>query len=262
MSSLATTTVPVTFDDVMKLITESNKAFQEEMRQYRIEADKQAEKRAAEADKRAAESKIEAEKRAAEADKRAAESKIEAENRAAEADKRAAESKIEAEKRAAEADKRAAESAKEMKALRTELGKLGNRLGDFVQEMVHPAAVRLFQERGLPVHRVISNMRYLNDDRQSILEVDLFVINGTVGILIECKSHASIDDVNEHLERLEKFRIYFSEYKDITLHAAIAAMVMPEEVARYAYKKGMFVMAQNGESIDIKNDGKFNPKIW
>jgi hypothetical protein len=237
MSSLATTTVPVTFDDVMKLITESNKAFQEEMRQYRIEADKQAEKRAAEADKRAAESKIEAEKRAAEADKRAAESKI-------------------------EADKRAAESAKEMKALRTELGKLGNRLGDFVQEMVHPAAVRLFQERGLPVHRVISNMRYLNDDRQSILEVDLFVINGTVGILIECKSHASIDDVNEHLERLEKFRIYFSEYKDITLHAAIAAMVMPEEVARYAYKKGMFVMAQNGESIDIKNDGKFNPKIW
>ena len=149
-----------------------------------------------------------------------------------------------------------------MKALRTELGKLGNRLGDFVQEMVHPAAVRLFQERGLPVHRVISNMRYLNDDRQSILEVDLFVINGTVGILIECKSHASIDDVNEHLERLEKFRIYFSEYKDITLHAAIAAMVMPEEVARYAYKKGMFVMAQNGESIDIKNDGKFNPKIW
>jgi hypothetical protein len=237
MSSLATTTVPVTFDDVMKLITESNKAFQEEMRQYRIEADKQAEKRAAEVDKRTAESKIEAEKRAAEADKRAAESKI-------------------------EADKRAAESAKEMKALRTELGKLGNRLGDFVQEMVHPAAVRLFQERGLPVHRVISNMRYLNDDRQSILEVDLFVINGTVGILIECKSHASIDDVNEHLERLEKFRIYFSEYKDITLHAAIAAMVMPEEVARYAYKKGMFVMAQNGESIDIKNDGKFNPKIW
>ena len=171
------------------------------------------------------------------------------------AEARATEAKIEAEKRAAEVDK-------EMKALRTELGKLGNRLGDFVQEMVRPAAVRLFQERGLPVHRILPNMQYRNDAGQSELEVDLFVINGTVGILIECKSHASIDDVKEHLKRIDKFRRYFAEFKDIKLHAAIAAMVMPDEVARYAYKKGMFVMAQNGESIDIKNDGKFTPKEW
>jgi hypothetical protein len=171
------------------------------------------------------------------------------------AEARATEAKIEAEKRTAEVDK-------EMKALRTELGKLGNRLGDFVQEMVRPAAVRLFQERGLPVHRILPNMQYRNDAGQSELEVDLFVINGTVGILIECKSHASIDDVKEHLKRIDKFRRYFAEFKDIKLHAAIAAMVMPDEVARYAYKKGMFVMAQNGESIDIKNDGKFTPKEW
>ena len=174
---------------------------------------------------------------------------------------RAAEEKRAAEARAAE-EKRAAKSEKEMKALRTELGKLGNRLGDFVQEMVRPAAVRLFQERGLPVHRILPNMQYRSDDGQSTLEVDLFVINGTVGILIECKSHASIDDVNEHLERLVKFRHYFAEFKDIKLHAAIAAMVMPEEVARYAYKKGLFVMAQNGDAILIKNDEQFTPKEW
>ena len=70
-----------------------------------------------------------------------------------------------------EYDKCAAESEKEMKALRTELAKLGNRLGDFVQEMVHPAAVRLFQERGLPVHRILPNMQYRSDDGQSTLEV-------------------------------------------------------------------------------------------
>jgi len=112
------------------------------------------------------------------------------------------------------------------------------------------------------VHRILPNMQYRSDDGQSTLEVDLFVINGTVGILIECKSHASIDDVNEHLERLVKFRHYFAEFKDIKLHAAIAAMVMPEEVARYAYKKGLFVMAQNGDAILIKNDEQFTPKEW
>lgn len=218
MSTL-TNSQPVTFDDVMRFFAESRATFQEEMRLWREESERAAERRSAEMK--------------------------EAET-----------------KRIAEMKEAEAKSEREMQALRTELGKLGNRLGDFVQEMVKPAAVRLFQQRGLPVHRVMSNMKYLNDDRQSILEVDLFVINGTVGILIECKSNASIDDVNEHLERLEKFRVYFSEYHAITLHAAIAAMVMPDEVARYAYKKGMFVMVQNGDSIDIKNDDKFMPKTW
>lgn len=151
---------------------------------------------------------------------------------------------------------------KEMKALRTELGKLGNRLGDFVQEMVRPAAVKLFQSRGLPVHQLIANMSYRDDNGQIMIETDLFVINGTVGVLVECKSHASIEDVNEHLERMEKFKQYFVQYQSIRLHGAIAAMVMPDEVARYAYRKGLFVMVQNGEMVDIRNDDKFDPKVW
>lgn len=155
-----------------------------------------------------------------------------------------------------------AKSDKEMKALRTELGKLGNRLGDFVQEMVRPAAVKLFQSRGLPVHQLIANMSYRDDNGQIMIETDLFVINGTVGVLVECKSHASIEDVNEHLERMEKFKQYFVQYQSIRLHGAIAAMVMPDEVARYAYRKGLFVMVQNGEMVDIRNDDKFDPKVW
>ena len=155
-----------------------------------------------------------------------------------------------------------AKSDKEMKALRTELGKLGNRLGDFVQEMVRPAAVKLFQNRGLPVHQLIANMSYRDDNGQIMIETDLFVINGTVGVLVECKSHASIEDVNEHLERMEKFKQYFVQYQSIRLHGAIAAMVMPDEVARYAYRKGLFVMVQNGEMVDIRNDDKFDPKVW
>ncbi len=246
MSELTTPqSQPVTFDDILRLFAQ----WREENR--------------LEAERRDAEAKIAEEKRLAEAkiaeEKRLAEAKIAEE-------KRLAEAKIAEEKRLAEAkiaeEKRLAEAKKEMQALRSELGKLGNRLGDFVQEMVKPAAVRLFQERGLPVHRILPNMQYRSDDGQSTLEVDLFVINGTVGILIECKSHASIDDVNEHLERLVKFRQVFYEFKDIKLHAAIAAMVMPDEVARYAYKKGLFVMAQNGDSILIKNDDKFKPQEW
>jgi hypothetical protein len=33
-------------------------------------------------------------------------------------------------------------------------------------------------------------------------------------------------------------------------------------VARYAYRKGLFVLAQSGDSIVIRNDARFVPAIW
>ncbi len=43
---------------------------------------------------------------------------------------------------------------------------------------------------------------------------------------------------------------------------AVAAMVIPRDVARYAYRKGLFVMAQSGDVMTILNDEKFEPKIF
>lgn len=60
------------------------------------------------------------------------------------------------------------ESAEEfdrrLKELSKQLVGHANRLGEFVQEMVRPAAVRLFQERGLPVHQVLPNMEGVSGD--------------------------------------------------------------------------------------------------
>ena len=42
----------------------------------------------------------------------------------------------------------------------------------------------------------------------------------------------------------------------------VAAMVMPDEVGRYAYRKGLFVMAQSGDTVLIRNDDKFQPREW
>jgi hypothetical protein len=39
-------------------------------------------------------------------------------------------------------------------------------------------------------------------------------------------------------------------------------MVVPDEVARYAYRKGLFVLAQSGDSLMILNDVQFRPQAW
>jgi len=143
-----------------------------------------------------------------------------------------------------------------------DLGRLGNRLGEFVEEMVEPAVVALFQARGLKVHRTMQDLTCRDDDGRLLAQVDLAVIDSDTLIAVECKSHLSVDDVNEHLERLAHFKTYWPEYGGYKLLGAVAAMVVPEEVAAYAYRKGLFVLAPSGETMRLLNDEAFQPKAW
>ncbi len=42
----------------------------------------------------------------------------------------------------------------------------------------------------------------------------------------------------------------------------MAGIVIDEAADKYAYRKGLFVIAQAGENIKILNDEKFKPKEW
>ncbi|PIE69322.1 MAG: DUF3782 domain-containing protein [Deltaproteobacteria bacterium] len=159
-----------------------------------------------------------------------------------------------------ETDRRFKETDKKIQETSRQIGKLGNRLGQFVEEMVRPSAVALFRERGIDVHATARNMAW--SDGTSGIEIDLVVQNGSEVVLIECKSELSVEDVNEHLKRMEKFKKYFPAYKDNKVMGAVAAMVIPEGVDRYAYQKGLFVLAQNGDFMKILNDKQFNAKIY
>jgi hypothetical protein len=149
---------------------------------------------------------------------------------------------------------------KKIKQVTESIGRLGNRLGDFVEEMVRPAAVRLFQERGINVHEVHQNVSSFRNGEG--IEIDLLVVNDTDVIAIECKSSLSIDDVNEHLKRLEKLKRLLPAYANKQVMGAVTGMVIPDNVAHYAYRQGLFVIAQTGGHLAIRNDAQFQAAIW
>ena len=146
------------------------------------------------------------------------------------------------------------------KEVNLQLGKLGNRLGDFIEEAVRPSAVRLFRERGIDVHEVHQKIDAQRGNEG--VEVDLLVVNDTDVIAIECKSNLSVDDVKDHLERLSKIKRMLPTYADKRIMGAVAAMVIPDAVALYAYRHGLFVIGQNGEQLHIRNKEGFNPAVW
>ena len=149
-----------------------------------------------------------------------------------------------------------------MAQLSKQLGQQGNRLGEFVQEMVKPAVVRLFQAWNLPVHQVSANVVAYDDSMQFVMEIDLLVVNNDLLVAVECKSHLSNEDVNEHLRRLALFKQCFPQYQGYRVLGAVAGMVVPDEVGRHAYKKGLFVLAQSGDAVEIRNGDRFTPKEW
>lgn len=90
----------------------------------------------------------------------------------------------------------------------------------------------------------------------------LLVVNQTEAVVIEVKSKLTQADVDDHLERLSRFKQLMPRYRDVRALGAVAGMAVPEEVARYAYRRGLFVLAQSGDSVVILNDDQFQPQAW
>jgi hypothetical protein len=241
---------PVTLEDIFQIFQRS----QEE-----------ADRRFAEADRRAAEAKAEAK---AEADRRAVEAQAEADRRAAEWDRQLAEAKAEAN---AEADRRAAEWDREFAAYRAENDRIIQRLernmdgltsrwGRFVENIVAPAVLGLFQAKGFQVQEVHQRMRSGRGSRN--LEIDIFVVDDDVAIVVEVKSRLTQNEVRQVLNTLNHFKTAFPHYGAYRIYGAVAAIEIDKDVDTYAYNQGLFVIKQSGDSVKISNNDQFQPRMW
>ncbi|MCA2631862.1 MAG: DUF3782 domain-containing protein [Microcystis sp. M20BS1] len=144
--------------------------------------------------------------------------------------------------------------------LSKEIGNLGGKWGRFVENMVAPACETLFLNRDIPVHQVSQRVRKRLDGKT--LEIDVLVTNENHVLVVEVKSSLSVDDVKELINNLTEFRQFFPEYNHKQLYGAVAGIEIEEGADKYAYRQGLFVLAQRGENVAILNDTDFQPKTW
>ena len=164
-------------------------------------------------------------------------------------------------------DKRIKETSEQMKdtdrrikELTDTVNALTGKWGKFVEGLVAPGAVRMFKERGIAVSEYYTRSKSQRNGAE--MEIDVLVVNDEYAIAISVKSTLKIEDVNDHLEDLSRFREFFTHFADKKLLGAVAGIVIEEEADKYAYRKGLFVIAQTGETVKILNDEKFKPKVW
>ena len=254
---------PVTLEDIYQLFRASAEEFDRRLRESDLrraemesifaEAKLESERRAAEFERQAAEAKLENERRSAELERQAAEAKLENERWAAEA-------KLESERRSAEAERSMAELKRTVERTSKAVDSLTTRWGRFVEELVEPAVLRLFQEKGIDIKEVYPRARV---KRQGIaMEIDILAVDDTDLVVVECKSRLSQDDVDEFIEKLTRFKIAFPHYQNYRAYGAVAGIEINEGIDRYADKKGLFVIKPSGDTVAIINDADFQPNTW
>jgi hypothetical protein len=178
----------------------------------------------------------------------------------AEHDRIFAESKADYDRRTAEADRRLEKLEQTVANTTKSVNSLTSRWGRFVEELVEPAAIRLFKARGIDVKETYSRARV---KRQGIaIEIDILAVDNTELVAVECKSRLSKDDVDEFIEKLTRFKQAFTHYQDYQVYGAVAGIEIDQGIDSYAYRRGLFVIKPSGNTVEIVNDLKFKANIW
>ena len=147
-----------------------------------------------------------------------------------------------------------------IKETQKNIGGLNNTLGSMVERIMTPDLPRKFKPLGFTFDKITTIKWATNGNIYA--EIDGLLENGTQAMAVEVKTTLEIEDINDHLKRMDKIRKYADEHGDKReFLCAIAAMIVKLKPKEYALKQGLFVIEPSGEDVKvIKPETK--PRVW
>ena len=160
-----------------------------------------------------------------------------------------------------ETDRKIQETAAQIKKTHQDISALGSRVGEIIEHMIGGGIVRQFQALGIAINAHSRDKTFGIRDTDESGQIDVFLENGDIVILIEVKTKPTTDDVRDHIEQLEKYRLFGNDKRRIL--GAIAGAVVSDNVIKFAHKQGLYVIVQSGEAVEIVTlPVGFSAKEW
>ncbi len=162
----------------------------------------------------------------------------------------------ETDKKMQETDRRLQETDRKLRQL---ISEFGSQWGRLIEALVESDTLRLFQERGIEVRYIHHRTKVKLNGRT--MELDLLLENDDEVVVIEAKSQLKVEDVDDFLRQMDDFLEFFPRYRGYRIYGGVAGLGVEDNVARYAYRKGLFVLTVGGEGLArILNDESFRPR--
>jgi len=154
------------------------------------------------------------------------------------------------------------ETDRQIKEIGKRLGDFTNSFGDVVEHMIAPNLLDKFQEMGFDFEEASNNVKICNKKNDIKFEIDVFLQNGDIAMLVEIKTNLTISDINKHIIRLEKMRKH-ADLRGDKRHflGAVAGIVVEDDEREYALSQGFFLIEPSGENFNITSPYN-KPKEW
>ena len=167
-------------------------------------------------------------------------------------------------RRMMETDRRQKETDRIARKAQKIVGDLGCRIGEIVEKMVEGNIVEKFRALDYEIMQCAQNVNYEYKKLGIRGEIDLFLEDGDVAILIEVKTTLTTLRVRKHIRKIEEYRRYADARGDKRRFiGAVAGAVVKHEAMEFAHKNGMYVIVQSGKAVEIvKTPEGFKVKKW
>jgi len=136
------------------------------------------------------------------------------------------------------------------------IGETGNRWGALDENLVKGNLAKRLNEQGIKVEQVMTHLK--NDSA----EFDIVAINGREVVVVEVRATLDPSDVDEFVEKMNKFKIWWPIFKEKVVYGAMAFLINVSRKADVrAERCGFFVISATGDVV-IKNKKNFKPRVF
>ncbi|MGK5092636.1 DUF3782 domain-containing protein [Deltaproteobacteria bacterium TL4] len=236
-------------------------------------AQKETDRQLKETDQQLKETSREMKEKTAETDRQLKETDRELKEKTAETDRQLKETSRELKEKTAETDRQLKETDRQLnekfaktdrlvKELSKNIGGLNNKFGSFTEGMAFPSISKIMTER-FGMDTFLTRLRKRKEGKN--MEVDAVAYtNGTVNELyvIEIKSRLEQRDLDQTLEILKNFRMFFPEFSDKTIRGMVVYVDTESSVREDVLQSGLYLASIHDEVFSLETPANFTPKTF
>jgi len=197
----------------------------------------------------------------AEKDRRESEARWKKFEEQAEKDREQAEKdrqQVEKDRQQAEKDRQQAE--KDRKDFNKRMAEISDRIGRFVEDMVHPnaerIASRLFGADPIKTLSIRVKRRHPADASRR-LEFDLLVAGERHLLIGEAKSTPTVEKADAFLEKVREVPDFFPEYAGHTILPLLSSVSFDPTLVAYLSRRRIHALGFGDETMELLNEGAF-----
>ncbi|MGK0184537.1 MAG: hypothetical protein ACI9R3_000309 [Verrucomicrobiales bacterium] len=152
------------------------------------------------------------------------------------------------------------QGTKERRDFNKRMAEISDRVGRFVEDMVHPNASRIAAKLfdGDPIRTLAIRVKRRHpSDSARVMELDLFVAGERHVLLGEAKSTPTVEKADAFLEKTAQFGEFFPEYANHTVLPMLASVGFDPSLVTYLNRRHIHALGFGDETMELLNEGAF-----